>query len=90
MSFSQIKTSIMLDGYNNQELNELAECIKYARAQLTKQVKRSLNIGDLVKFSDSRHGVVHQGSVVKINVKYVIVSTPRGNYRVPANMLDAV
>ena len=90
MDINVLKTQIMLNGYSNAELNELGEAIKYARNQLGRAVKRSIRVGDRVEFTDSRVGYTHQGSVLKINIKYVQVSTNRGTYRVPANMLTVV
>jgi len=90
MDINVLKTQIMLNGYSNDELNELGEAIKYARNQLGREVKRSMRVGDRVEFTDSRIGHVHQGSVIKINIKYVHVATPKGTYRVPANMLTVV
>jgi hypothetical protein len=43
-----------------------------------------------VKFTSSRDGSVYTGKVRKINIKYVIVDTARGGFRVPASMLTAV
>lgn len=90
MDITILKSAIMLNGYSNAELNELGEAIKYARAQLGQEVKRSIRVGDRVEFVDSRIGYRHQGSVVKINIKYVHVNTNKGTYRVPANMLTVV
>ena len=90
MDINQLKSAIMLNGYSNDELNSLGEAIKYARAQLSKEVKRSIRVGDKVQFTDTRIGYTHQGTVLKINIKYVQVSTNKGTYRVPANMLTAV
>lgn len=90
MDINQVKSAIMLNGYSIEELNSLVEAIKYARNQLGRQVKRSISVGDKVEFTDTRVGYVHQGSVTKINVKYVIVNTNKGNYRVPASMLKVV
>ena len=90
MDINVLKSAIMLNGYSNAELNELGEAIKYARTQLGHQVKRSIRVGDRVEFKDSRIGYTHSGSVLKINIKYVHVSTPKGTYRVPANMLTVV
>ena len=70
--------------------NEISEAVRYARAQLVHEVKRSIRVGDRVQFTDSRIGHTHSGSVLKINIKYVQVSTPKGTYRVPANMLTVV
>ena len=90
MDINVLKSAIMLNGYSNAELNELGEAIKYARTQLSREVKRLIRVGDQVKFVDSRVGYVHSGSVVKINIKYVHVNTNKGTYRVPANMLTVV
>lgn len=90
MDANALKSAIITNGYTNAELNEISEAIKYARAQLGREVKRSIRVGDRVEFKDSRIGYTHSGSVVKINIKYVHVSTPKGTYRVPANMLTVV
>ena len=90
MDINQLKSAIMLNGYSNDELNSLGEAIKYARTQLGKEVKRSIRVGDKVQFTDTRIGYTHQGTVLKINIKYVQVSTNKGTYRVPANMLTVV
>lgn len=90
MDIAVLKSAIMLNGYSNAELNELGEAIKYARTQLGREVKRSIRVGDRVEFVDSRIGYVHQGSVAKINIKYIHVTTNKGIYRVPANMLTVV
>ena len=90
MDITVLKSAIMLNGYTNAQLNEISEAVKYARAQLVHEVKRSIRVGDRVEFKDSRIGYVHSGSVLKINIKYVQVSTPKGTYRVPANMLTVV
>ena len=90
MDINQIKSAIMSNGYSNDELNMLGDAIKFARAQLGHEVKRSIRLGDKVQFTDSRIGYIHQGSVLKINIKYVHVGTNKGTYRVPANMLTVV
>jgi len=63
--------------------------VKYARAQLTKQNKRSFQLGDSVKFTSNRNGVTYTGTVRKVKIKFVLVSTNAGVYNVPANMLEA-
>jgi len=90
MDINVIKSAIMLNGYSNDELNSLGEAIKYARAQLGKQVKRALRVGANVEFTDTKIGYIYQGVVSKVNIKYVIVDTNKGRFRVPANMLTVV
>jgi hypothetical protein len=90
MDITVLKSAIMLNGYSNQELNELGEAIRYARSRLSQEVKRSIRVGDNVNFSDNKKGTNYTGSVIKINIKYVHVATSKGTYRVPANMLTVV
>jgi hypothetical protein len=90
MDINQIKTAIMLNGYSNNELNALGEAIKYARAQLGRQVKRSISIGDNVNFTSTKTGVNYTGTVTKIAIKYVTVRTVQGLWKVPANMLTVI
>jgi ferredoxin-fold anticodon binding domain-containing protein len=90
MKVEQIKSAIVNGTFTNDDINVLVEAIKYARSQLGRQVKRSISVGDRVEFEDRRIGYVHQGTVSKINIKYIIVNTPKGNFRVPASMLTVV
>lgn len=90
MDINQLRSVVMYNGYSNDELNSLIEAIRFARAQLTRQIKRSICVGDNVNFTDSKKGVNYTGSVMKIAVKYVTVKTVKGLYRVPANMLTVV
>jgi hypothetical protein len=90
MDINVLKTHIMLNEYSNEDLNSLGEAIKYARAQLGRQVKRALCVGASVEFTDNRIGHTYSGTVRKINIKYVHVETNKGTFRVPANMLTVV
>ena len=89
MDINTLKSAIMLNGYSNTELNELAETIKYARSQLSQEVKRSIRVGDNVNFTSAKVGNV-TGVVKKIAIKYVTVHSATGLWRVPANMLTVV
>jgi len=42
-----------------------------------------------VKFHSTKRGMTMSGTVSKIAIKYVTVSTQQGLWRVPANMLEA-
>ena len=90
MQVDQIKSAIINGKFTNDDINILVEAVKYARNQLGREVKRSIRVGDCVEFKDRRVGCTYQGSVSKINIKYVVVNTAKGNYRVPANMLTVV
>ena len=73
---------------SNDELNQILDAWKLRRTFLTRQNVRTLRVGDLVQY-DGRNGLT-KGKVEKINRKYIIVSTPFGKWRVPANMLEKV
>lgn len=73
----------------NDELNEIVETVKYRRAQLARRNTATLTPGATVSFV-SRTGATIQGTVRKVAIKNVTVDTPRGGYRVPANMLTVV
>ena len=72
----------------NEEINGFADAARQRRAWLTRSNIRATVIGDKVSFT-GRNGVTLSGTVTKVMQKNVIVNTPRGNYRVPANMLSA-
>ena len=88
-TIQQINSAIMFGNLSNVELNSIVDAVKYARAQLTKQNKRSFQLGDSVKFTSNRNGVTYTGTVRKVKIKFVLVSTNAGVYSVPANMLEA-
>lgn len=73
---------------SNDELNQVLDAWKLRRTYLTRQNVRTLQVGDTVQY-DGRNGLT-RGTVEKINRKYIIVSTPFGKWRVPANMLEKV
>lgn len=84
----EIKTAILSTNLTNDDLNELAMAIKFARSQLTKEVRRSLRVGDTVQYT-GRHGVT-QGTLEKIAIKFATVKVGSTRWRVPMNMLEAV
>lgn len=87
MNIMQINTAILQGGFTNNELTSIIDAVKFARARLTDQTKRSLSIGDNVNFTSSKTGRNVTGVVMKIAIKYVTVKTVQGAWRVPANML---
>lgn len=91
VTIQQINSAIMFGDLSNDQLNSIVSAIKYRRSQLTKETKRQLQVGSLVKFTSSRTGQVINGTVEKIAIKYITVKDPRrGLWKVPANMLEAV
>ena len=88
LSIQDVNSAIMFGSFTNEQLNSIATAIKYRRAQVTKENKRSIVLGDVVKFVNPRSGRTHQGSVVKINIKNVKVREGLTTWNVPASMLS--
>ena len=90
MDIKQINSAIMFGTWTDIELRSMIDAVKWNRAQLVQQTKRSLRIGDNVNFTSSKTGMNTTGVVMKIAIKYVTVKTVNGHWRVPANMLSKV
>ena len=90
MNAKQITTALIQGTFTNEELASIIDAIKYARLNLDKATKRSLSVGDKVRFASSRSGQTITGTVRKLAIKNIVVDTPLGAYRVPASMLEAV
>jgi hypothetical protein len=90
MDIKQINSAIMFGTWTDIELRSMIDAVKWNRAQLVQQTKRSLRIGDNVNFTSSKTGKNTTGVVTKIAIKYVTVKTVSGLWRVPANMLTKI
>ena len=90
MDIKQINSAIMFGTWTDIELRSMIDAVKWNRAQLVQQTKRSLRIGDNVNFTSSKTGLNVTGVVTKIAIKYVTVNTVKGLWRVPANMLTKI
>ena len=90
MSLATITRDIINGDYSNDELNEIAAAVKFARGQITKQNRRSLVVGTLVKFTSSRTGQDVTGTVDKVAIKFITVRSSTTLWKVPASMLTAV
>lgn len=90
LTIQQVNSAIMLQQWTDTELSSMIDAVKWNRAALAKQIKRGMMVGDQVEFTSTRTGGTVQGTVKKVAIKYVTVSTPQGLWRVPANMLRAV
>jgi hypothetical protein len=95
-TLQNINSAIVAGEFSNVELNQIAEAIKFARSQLTRQNTGSLVVGTRVKFNNSRSGATVYGTVDKVNRKFIHVRETNpgrlssGVWRVPANMLEAI
>ena len=90
MDIKQVNSAIMFGAWTDIELRSMIDAVKWNRAQLVQQTKRSLRIGDNVNFTSSKTGLNVTGVVIKIAIKYVTVNTVKGLWRVPANMLTKI
>ena len=90
MDIKQVNSAIMFGTWTDIELRSMIDAVKWNRAQLVQQTKRSLRIGDNVNFTSSKTGLNVTGVVTKIAIKYVTVNTVKGLWRVPANMLSKI
>jgi len=90
MDIKQINSAIMFGTWTDTELRSMGDAIKWNRAQLSKQIKRSLALGDNVNFTSHKTCRNVTGVVTKIAIKYVTVRTTAGLWKVPANMLSLV
>ena len=90
----QVNKAIMFGNFTNDELNSIGDAIKFARASIAKQNKRAMNVGTIVKFTNSRTGMIVTGTVKKVNRKYILVNEQKAGslinstWRVPASMLS--
>ena len=90
-TIQEVNTSIMFSNFSNEQLDSITSAVQYARAQLGKQKIRTFTKGDTVKFTSAkRGGLVVQGTVTKVAIKYVTVKDGVMLWKVPANMLEAV
>jgi hypothetical protein len=86
-SIQDVNSAIMFGSFTNEQLDSIHAAVKYRRAQIGRDTKRSIMMGDVVKFTHPKTGRTHQGSVVKINIKNVKVKEGFTTWNVPANML---
>jgi len=89
-TISEINHEIMQGNFTNDQLNAIAQAIQFRRRQIGQEVKRSIRVGDTVKFYHPKLGLDLQGPVKDVKIKNITVSTQRGVYRVPANLLEVV
>ena len=85
----QVNSAIMFGEFSNTELDSIISAVQFAKASLRKHNIRQFAKGDLVTFHSTKRGMTMSGTVSKIAIKYVTVTTPQGLWKVPANMLEA-
>jgi hypothetical protein len=87
MDIKQVNSAIMFNTWTDVELSSMIDAIKFARANLQKQVKRNLTVGATVEWHSQKRGITGRGQVTKIAQKYVTVREGSTLWKVPANML---
>ena len=89
----QVCQQIMFGNFTNDELNGIAEAIRFARASITKANINSIRAGISVQWKSSKTGKTVTGEVTKVGRKFVVVrehGMSFSNWRVPANMLEVI
>jgi len=86
-SIQDVNSAIMFGSFTNEQLDSILAAVKYRRAQIGRDTRRSIMMGDVVRFIHPKTGRTHQGNVVKINIKNVKVKEGFTTWNVPANML---
>jgi hypothetical protein len=90
MSIQTVNAEILAGNFTNEQLGSIIDAVKFARARLGDQNKRSVTLGSTVRFTSTKNGMTYTGTVDKIAIKYVTVRTSAGLWRVPASMLQVV
>lgn len=90
MNTKEIVAALMSGTLNNEDIEQVAQALRYARAQVGKSIKRQLSPGVSVKFYHPKQNFYVAGTVNRIKQKYVLVDTAQGRYNVPANLLEVV
>ncbi len=88
MNITEIRGAIVSGQFNSDELETIAQALKFARNQLCRRNTFAFKAGDSVKFTSPRSGVTFRGTVDRVKQKYILVATPQGRYNVPANLLE--
>ncbi len=89
MDIKQVNSAIMFGDFTNDELNSIIDAIKFKRASMQKTARYTLTVGTKVQFTSTKTRQTVQGTISKVALKYATVSTDRGLWKVPMNMLEA-
>ena len=89
LTIKEVNSAIMFGNFTNDELNSIADAIRWARMQMTKQKARAFHAGDIVKFTDRKRGVTYTGTVDRVKLKYALVKTGATRFNVPLTMLES-
>jgi hypothetical protein len=85
---TDIQSAIVSGQFTNDELIAIQRALTFANAELGRKKIRAFGKGSVVKFTSNRNGQRYNGVVESVGKKNIVVRTPVGLYRVPANMLE--
>ena len=89
----QIVQHIMFGNLSNEQLNNIIDAVKFARAKIARVNISTIRAGTSVQFTSSKTGKNITGEVTKIGRKFLIIrehGVSYGNWRVPANMVEVI
>ena len=90
MQAVEIARAIIAGNYSNDELTNISDAVRFARAQMIHKNTGSLVIGTNVKFTHPKTRRVHYGVVKKVKIKNItVLENGSTSWNVPANMLEA-
>ena len=87
-TLQSINTEIIGGDFTDADLNSIQDAIRFRRGRLVSKNVGTLVLGTMVKFTNSRTGILTVGKVKKVARKFIHVDTGSMIWRVPANMLD--
>ena len=85
---TDIQRAIVSGQFTNDDLVAIQRALTFANAQLARKKIQAFGKGSVVKFTSNRNGQRYNGVVESVGKKNIVVRTPVGLYRVPANMLE--
>jgi hypothetical protein len=85
---TDIQSAIVSGQFTNDELVAIQRALTFANTELGRKKIRAFGPGSVVKFTSNRNGQRYNGVVESVGKKNIVVRTPVGLYRVPANMLE--
>ena len=89
----QIVQHIMFGNLSNEQLNNIIDAVKFARANIARVNISTIRAGTSVQFTSSKTGKNITGEVTKVGRKILIIGehgVSYGNWRVPANMVEVI
>lgn len=88
MDVQEIARAIRFGNFTNDELNQIVDSLKFARAQMAHVKARSFGPGDKVRFTS--RGKTYFGTIDRVKIKNaVVIIGSHSRYNVPVNMLES-